>query len=453
MMITIGTIILLLALSAFFSGAETALTAASKPYMHRLELNGNHNALLVNRLHDKQGRLIGAILLGNNAVNILASALATSLSIQLYGKAGVFYATAAMTLLILMFAEITPKTYALARANRAALALAPTINIVVMALGPAAAAINATVSGALGLLGIKTGGHDLSDEMGHELRGAIDLHEGEDGAEWEERAMLRSVLDLAEVQVGEIMKHRKDVATIDAGLDADALIQEVLASPYTRLPVWKDTPDNIVGVLHAKALLREILGRNTGPLTTGPKGLDAIALDPVALTAEPWFIPEQTNLLQQLHAFRRRHEHFALVVDEYGALQGIVTLEDILEEIVGDISDEHDIVETGATRKADGSVVVDGSVTIRDLNREFEWRLPDEEAATIAGLVLHEARRIPEVHQSFRFFGFRFEILERRRQQISSIRITPPAGAAAAPAVAPAAAPAAAVDESPGNDG
>jgi len=248
------------------------------------------------------------------------------------------------------------------------------------------------------------------------LRGAIELHAGEDEqVVRHERAMLRSVLDLAEVQVSEIMTHRRNIATIDANQPQNQAIEQILASPYTRVPLWRDDPDNIVGILHAKALLRAIRGHdnNTKPI------------DLIGLASDPWFIPEQTLLLDQLESFRQRREHFAVVVDEYGSLMGIVTLEDIIEEIVGDIDDEHDVTPHEVKREHDGSFVLDGSETIRDLNREYEWGLPDEEAATLAGLILHESRRIPQVGQSFIFHDFRFDILERQRHQITSVRVTP----------------------------
>jgi len=227
------------------------------------------------------------------------------------------------------------------------------------------------------------------------------------------------VMDLMDVQVGEIMTHRKDLDTINADISVQDTINQVLESAYTRLPVWRDDADNMVGILHAKALLREV--RSHGGDTTKLDGLDI-----TTIAATPWFIPEQTPLLEQLQAFRDRHEHFALVVDEYGALQGIVTLEDILEEIVGDIADETDVPVAGVHVNADGTIAVQGDVTIRDLNRQFDWNLPDEEASTIAGLILHESRRIPEPGQIFMFFGFRFEIMRRHHHQIKAIRITPP---------------------------
>ncbi len=418
MLTTVIIITILLILSAFFSGSETALTAASRPLMHQLEQNGDNRARIVNRLYEHKERLIGAILLGNNLVNIMASALATSMLIALFGDAGVAYATIAMTLLVLIFAEILPKTYAFRNANKAARDVAPAVNILVSVLTPVTVAINFVVGAILKVFRIEYHAEDVFGSTAEELRGAIDLHAGEDKEEdvKQERAMLRSVLDLGEVQVGEIMIHRKNVTAINADLPPEKVVNEVLDSPYTRFPLWRDDPDNIVGVLHAKALLRELRTR----------GEDLSGLDVTALAADPWFIPEQTLLDDQLNAFRQRREHFSLVVDEYGSLMGVVTLEDILEEIVGEIDDEHDVSVSGVVSCADGSYLIDGGVTIRDLNRELEWKLPDEEAATVAGLVLHESRRIPEVGQQFMFHGFRFEIVRRHRHQITCIRVAPP---------------------------
>ncbi|MCH7540783.1 MAG: HlyC/CorC family transporter [Proteobacteria bacterium] len=419
LLVLIGAIAVLLVLSAFFSGSETALTAASRPRMHRLEQLGNRRAGLVNRLREHREQLIGAILLGNNLVNILASVLATSVLLGLFGKVGLAYATVVMTLLILIFAEVLPKSYAINHADRLALAVAPVLRVIVFVLAPVTHAIQIVVRGTLKLFGSELGTQLSLSAREEELRGAIELHKGSAPEIGQERAMLRSILDLADVDVGEIMTHRKNVTMIDAETPPAAIIDEAVASPYTRIPLWRHEPDNIVGVLHAKALLKEVRTHE------GRLDIDTVA-------AKPWFILESTSLLEQLQAFRRRREHFALVVDEYGALMGIVTLEDILEEIVGDIADEHDLPVAGVRTLADGSYMVDGTVTIRDLNRQFEWDLPDEAAATAAGLVLQEARRIPEAGQVFQFYGFRFEILRRKRNQITSIRITPPDGGARA---------------------
>jgi Mg2+/Co2+ transporter CorB len=260
---------------------------------------------------------------------------------------------------------------------------------------------------------------DDTDEM---LRSAIEEHASTDTADAaetrQERNMLRSILDLGEVTVVEVMTHRRQMVTIDAELPPADIVDAALASPFTRLPLWQDEPDNIVGVVHAKSLLRAVRAAK-GPLSA--RDLDQVV-------TKPWFVPDATTLLDQLQAFRDRREHFALVVDEYGSLMGLVTLEDILEEIVGDITDELDTHVPGVYAQPDGSYIVDGTVTVRDLNREFDWELPDEtDYSTVAGLVLYESRHIPEVGQTFTFFGFRFEIRKRQRNQIMTVRVTPPA--------------------------
>jgi len=411
----LGAIAVLLVFSAFFSGSETAMTAASRPRMHTLAQDGDHRAEVVNHLWHEREHLIGALLLGNNLVNILASALATSALIALFGDTGVVYATLAMTVLVLIFSEVLPKTYALQNADRTALTVAPVLRPVVAVLKPFSLMIQLVVRGTLALFGVEVRQALTAEAIEEQLRGAIELHQGEGEEERHERAMLRSILDLGDVWVEEIMVHRKDVLAIDIDEPPQKIVEEVLASPFTRLPLWQEDPDNIVGVLHAKALLRAVQA-------AGGKDLDK--LDVRAIAAAPWFIPDTTDLLSQLQAFRSRHEHFAIVVDEYGEMLGIVTLEDILEEIVGDISDEHDVEIEGVQMQRDGSLIVDGKVTLRDLNRRFEWRLPDEEASTLAGLILHETRCIPEVGQVFTFHGFRFEILGRKRNQITSISIS-----------------------------
>ncbi len=424
--ITSGIVLVLLVLSAFFSGSESALTAASRPRMHSLSKQGDRRAAVVLALRDRNERLIGGILLGNNLVNILASALATSLMLRIFGDAGVVYATLIMTGLVLVFAEVLPKTWALSHADNMALRVAPAVRLLVFLLGPITHAIYVIVRTTLKPFGVELGAELGHEEAEEELRGAIDLHERDEPETRHERQMMRSILDLDEVEVGEIMTHRRNISMIDLSDKPADIVDQVLASQFTRIPVYRGEQDNVVGVLHAKELLRE-LRRQEG---------DISKIDLAELPSEPWFIPDTTNLLDQLQAFRSRREHFALVVDEYGSLMGIVTLEDILEEIVGEIEDEHDTPVSGVRPQPDGSYIVEGTVTLRDLDREFDWDLPDEEAATIAGLVMHEARLIPEKGQIFTFHGFRFEVLRRMRNQLTSIRVTPPSVVAAAAAAA-----------------
>ncbi len=419
MVFTACFVLFLLVLSAFFSGSETALTATSRSHMHQRENDGDQRAATVNRLLDHRERLIATILLGNNLVNILASAMATSLMITMFGERGVVYATVVMTLLVLIFAEILPKTYALMHTHKMALAVAPIMRVLTVLFQPINYVIQGIVRIALTLLGASGAGAMTAQQTLSELRGAIDLHTGDAEIKEEvkhERAMLRSVLDLADVEVGEIMTHRKNLITIDANLPMTEVLAQISASPYTRIPLWQETTENIVGVLHTKSVLRAVQSAK-GELDT---------INVLSICTPPWFVPETTNLLDQLNAFRDRREHFAIVVDEYGDVQGTVTLEDILEEIVGDIVDETDVSVAGVLAERNGTYLVEGSVTLRDLNREFEWSLPDEEASTIAGLVMAESRSIPTPGQVFIFHGFRFEILRRQRNQIIQLRVTPP---------------------------
>jgi len=417
--ISAAIVFVLLLLSGFFSGSETAMSAASRARLHGWEKEGNKRAGLVNRIREKKERLIGALLLGNNLVNICASALATSVLIGIFGEAGVVYATLAMTLLVLIFSEVLPKTYALHNADKMAVAIAPLINVVVIVFAPVAGAVNWIVRMTLKLFGTDLSLVSKSNHM-EVLRGVIELHGGDDNdasEAQEQRAMLRSILDLQDVDVEEVMTHRKYVAMIDANDPIEKIIDDVLNSPYTRLPVFKDDTDNIIGVLHAKALLRD--------MRIEADGHTKLTIDELAAT--PWFVPESTTLVDQLQEFRNRREHFAVVVDEYGSFMGIITLEDILEEIVGEIDDEHDETVTGVKKLKSGAYMIDGDVTIRDLKREFEWNLPDDEDySTLAGLIIHEAQTIPDKGQSFIFYDFQFDIAKRHRNQLLKIKVKPP---------------------------
>jgi Mg2+/Co2+ transporter CorB len=412
-------------LSAFFAGSETALTASSRASMHRLEKQGNRRAALVNRLIDARGRLIGALLLGNNAVNIAASALATGVLLNWFGEIGVVYATVVMTILIVIFAEVLPKTAAFNAPDRLALWVARPIDWTVRLLAPVLIGIEWLVKRMLRLLGMNVGESESILLPHEELRGAVDLLHREGGVERLDRDMLSGLLDLRDLTVSDVMVHRTEMITVCADDPPEQAVNAVLQSEVTRVPLWKGKPENIVGILHAKDLLRAI------QVADG----DLAKVDIAAIARPPWFVPEIRPLSEQLKAFRRRKTPFALVVDEYGEVMGLVTLEDILEEIVGDITDEHDVAVPGVRPQPDGSVNVDGGVPIRDLNRAMEWSLPDDEATTVAGLVIHEARSIPEPGQTFTFHGFRFRVLRRDRNRITALRITPlarrPAGKAA----------------------
>ncbi|MEZ5892844.1 MAG: HlyC/CorC family transporter [Parvularculaceae bacterium] len=417
LLVPIGTIVFLLLLSAFFSCSETALTATSKARMHKLESDGDAKARQVNELIRNRERLIGAILLGNNLVNILASVIAASVFSHLFGASIVAtgLATATMTVLVLVFAEVSPKTLAITRPDAVAMFVAPIMRLVVFLLAPITWLVQQIVRGVFHIFGVDISKDSAVLSAEEELRGAIDYHHSEGRVDKEARDLIRGALDLNEIRTEEIMIHRKSIEMLDIDMPKDALIRQALKSAHTRLPLYRENPDNIVGILHAKDLLRALWDAEG----------NAESIDFAALAREPYFAPETTTLQEQLDAFKLKQEHFALIVDEYGALMGLVTLEDILEEIVGEIEDEYDSPVQGVRPQGDGSLNVDGDVTIRDLNRAMDWNLPDEEAVTVAGLVIHEAQCIPDVGQTFAFHGFRFKILRRRRNQITALKITP----------------------------
>jgi Mg2+/Co2+ transporter CorB len=411
--LSFGILVFCLLASAFFAASETALTGSSRASMLRLEKQGSRRAASVNRLLAVRDRMIGALLLGNNIANIGASALATGVFTTWFGEVGVLYATAVMTVLVVIVAEVLPKTIAINSPDRIALAVARPMQVVVGALGPLLNLIEEIVRLLTRLFGISTAANHPILSPTERLRGAVDLIHHEGGVEKHDRDMLGGLLDLRELAVSDVMIHRTEMVMVNADLASDEIIREVLATEFTRIPLWREKPENIVGVLHAKDLLRAMRAADG----------DMSQIDVKKIMLPPWFVPELRPLSEQLKAFRRRKTHFALVVDEYGEVEGLVTLEDILEEIVGDISDEHDITVAGVRAQPDGSVVVDGSVPIRDLNRAMDWNLPVEEATTVAGLVIHEARSIPERGQSFTFHGFRFSVLRRERNRITALRI------------------------------
>lgn len=407
-------IIILLMISAFFSGSETALTAASRARMHALEKDGDKRARTVNKLLANRENFIGAILLGNNVVNILASVLATSMFTALFGHGGLALAlaTAVMTVLVLIFSEVMPKTYAIMRPDSVALNVARPISLVVKSASWIIRVIQMIVNGVLRLAGVGAAVNPLSAE--DEIRGAIDLHAAEGGVGKDDHLRLVGALDLKDLTVEDVMIHRKNIYMLDADLEPRQLIMKALSSPHTRLPLYRGEKEEIIGILHAKDLLRAAL----------PLGGDVSKLDLDSILRKPWFVPETTPVQEQLNQFLSRGQHFALVIDEYGELQGLITLEDILEEIVGAIHDEHDVQVQGVRPQPDGSVNVDGWVPIRDLNRATGWDLPDEEAVTVAGLVIHEAQTIPEPGQSFVFHGYRFNVLRRQRNQVTGVNVS-----------------------------
>ena len=421
--ITAGAIILLLVMSAFFSGSETALTAASRGKLRAQADKGSPGAERALNITEDNERLIGSVLLGNNLVNILATSLATALFTGLFGESGVALATLVMTLLVLIFAEVLPKTYAITNAETAASRVSSVIQVVILVFSPIVSAVRALVRVMLKLCGVETDPDTQILSVHEEIAGALALGHQEGVVEKEQRDRLLGALDLAERDVEEIMLHRSEIEMINVEDSPEAILSQCLTSSYTRLPVYRDEPENIVGVVHAKDLLRAV-----DKLVRGPDAVagDLETFDIMNVVREPYFVPETTALDDQMRQFLRQHTHFALVVDEYGALQGLITLEDILEEIVGEITDEFDTDdEPDLSPQEDGSFLIDGAMTIRDLNRLADWSLPDEVANTVAGLVIHEAQTIPDKGQVFSFHGFRFEVIEKQANRLTQLKLRP----------------------------
>lgn len=411
--ITIAIVFVLIGLNAFFSLAETALTAASRAKMANLEKEGDAKAARVNKLLEERAEMIGVILLGSNLVTIGASAIATAILSQQYGAAGAALSTAILTPLLLIFGEVLPKSMAINGADDIAREVAWPVQIMIRVLAPVMFLLTGTVAFLMRIMGIK-GEIYTTEQALAEIRGSFELGRQSGHLEKSDHDRLGGILDLKELDVSDIMVHRKSMKTLDIANPPREIINQILASSHSRIPVYEGDQENIIGVLHTKDLLKALVDNNG----------DFDTIDIANIMKSPWFVPDTATLKEQLEAFLKQRNHFALVVDEYGVLQGLVTLEDVLEEIVGEIVDEHDIAKQGIRPQHDGSINVDGWVPIRDVNRHMDWELPDDDAVTVAGLVIHEAQTIPSPGQSFSFHGFRFLVLRKARNQILALRIT-----------------------------
>jgi len=330
-----------------------------------------------------------------------------------------------VTVLVLVFAEVLPKTVAIINPVPVAIRVGPAIRVLILLFSPIVTTVRAFVRLLLRLFGLHPDPDTRILALRAEIVGAISFGHSEGAVEKEDRDRLLGALDLAERTVDEIMHHRSEIDMIDLDLEPDDLVTKALASSHSRLPVYRDSEENILGIIHTKDLLREVDRLSRVNVAKGQPLLTGLDVQRVAM--KPYFVPDTTTLDEQMREFLKRRTHIALVVDEYGTLQGLLTLEDILEEIVGEINDEHDVVskDTGLKRSEDGSVLVEGAMTIRDLNRAMDWNLPDEEANTVAGLVIHEAQSIPAAGQVFSFHGFRFEVAQRRENRLTRIKVRP----------------------------
>lgn len=405
-------IIIMMGISALLAATETAITASSPGKIQKLKIEGNKRATLVLEVLKKKEKVIGTLLIGNSLINTICTTIATSLFISFLGHSGTIVASAVMAFIIIVFGEVVPKAIAVAKAEQLALFMAPTIIVFLKILKP----INATLDYIIKIFCFIFRINLKSQISGtEEVRGVIEHYHQEGNVYKSDRNMLGGILDIRNMVVSEIMTHRSNIIAINIDLPNEVIVKNALAlSSNTRVPLWQDNRDNIIGILHLKDLLRALYDNNN----------DAKKINIKELVTPPWFIPENALVVHQLHAFRERNNHFACVVDEYGDLQGIITLEDILEEIVGPITDEHDRHNNEIIKQSDSEFIINGTTTIRDINRELDWNLPDNNANTIAGLIIHKIARIPSQGEVIEIFNLTIVINRKIANKIESVKIT-----------------------------
>ncbi|WP_253308068.1 MULTISPECIES: HlyC/CorC family transporter [unclassified Rickettsia] len=405
-------IIIMMGISALLAATETAITASSPGKIQKLKIEGNKRATLVLEVLKKKEKVIGTLLIGNSLINTVCTTIATSLFISLLGHSGTIVASAVMAFIIIVFGEVVPKAIAVAKAEQLALFMAPTIIVFLKILKPINAALDYIIKIFCFIFRINLKSQISGTE---EVRGVIEHYHQEGNVYKSDRNMLGGILDIRNMVVSEIMTHRSNIIAINIDLPNEVIVKNALAlSSNTRVPLWQDNRDNIIGILHLKDLLRALYDNNN----------DAKKINIKELVTPPWFIPENALVVHQLHAFRERNNHFACVVDEYGDLQGIITLEDILEEIVGPITDEHDRHNNEIIKQSDSEFIINGTTTIRDINRELDWNLPDNNANTIAGLIIHKIARIPSQGEVIEIFNLTIVINRKIANKIESVKIT-----------------------------
>ena len=400
----IFTIVILVILSGFFSSSETALTSISESLLQKKVTEGDKKAYNTQILLKKKEMAISAILLGNNLVNILSSALATNILVKFFGTIGILYSTVSMTSIIFIFAEVLPKIYAIRKPDKLLIFYTPYLKSVIWFLSPVNHFVNIAIKYLVKNKNIESKSLGLD-----RIRGAILLADKEGRMIKDNKFMLESILDLNEREISQVMIHRKDIFSISKKENKALLLDTINKTPFSRIPIWDKNPENIIGVVLVKDLLRMLIK------------IKNINLEKIM--QRPWFIPETTSLSSQLNAFREKQQQLAFVVDEYGVLQGLVTLEDILEEIVGQIEDEHDSPSIKHQSDNKGNIHVNGDVTIRDLNRLHNLKFPEEEASTIAGLVINLAKRIPEKGEHFFIKNYLLTITSRTKTRVTKVQI------------------------------
>ncbi|MAM69521.1 MAG: magnesium/cobalt efflux protein [Gammaproteobacteria bacterium] len=404
-------LLLLIIISGYFSSSETAMMALNRYRLRHMVKQNHKGAMRASKLLEKPDRLIGIILIGNNFVNIFASAIATVIALQLFGEAGILIATVLLTMVILIFSEVTPKTIAAVHPEKLAFPFSIPLLFLLRIFYPLVWTVNAVSNSLVRLLGF-----DMDDEDSHHLSTEelkTIVYESATHIPTRHQNMLVNILDLEKVSVSDIMVPRSEVTGINIEDDINSIMQTITSSHHTRLPVYKGNLDNVVGILHMRKAAQLIK-------------MDEVTRDHVLqLTLDSYFVPETTSLQTQLINFQKRKRRIAVVVDEYGDVQGIVTLEDILEEIVGNFTTNLAEDTDDIHPQKDGSFVIDGSANIREINRALDWDLPTDGSKTLNGLLTDILESIPENSVAIQLPYYRAEVLQVKDNMIKNVRIWP----------------------------
>lgn len=407
----VGLLVFLVLASAFFSASETSMMAINRYRLRHLAAKKHPGAQRVSRLLERPDKLIGLILLGNNFVNILASSIGTVIAVELMGEAGIVVAAGLLTVIILVFGEVTPKTVAALYPEKIAFSSSLLINLLLILFYPLVWILNGITNGLLRLLGYTVQEGNNQHLHPEELRTIV--HEAGSIISKRHQQMLLGILDLEKVTVEDIMIPRNEIMGIDLDAPLDVIIEQLSTSQHTRLPLYRDNIDNVIGMLHLRHVVHLMQKEE----------FNKMALEEIS--RENYFVPEGTPLHTQLLNFQRHRRRIGLVVNEYGDIQGLVTLEDILEEIVGEFTSNPDALSPDIHPQEDGSLLVDASITIRELNRVMQWHLPTEGPKTLNGLILEYLETIPEAGISLRLEGYPIEIIQATNNAVKTVRIYP----------------------------
>lgn len=405
-------------LGAIFSASESAILSVSQAKIYKLKCEGNANAAIVQKLYKDKENVLGAILFGNNLSTIASSALAADLSIELFGDGGwpLIVSTIIMTLITVLYCELLPKTYAVKNAESLSLLIARPLLVFTSVCSPMIRVAKKILYYSAKIIPAKNSADQIQISALDTIKSTIDIHYQEGEVITDYKKMLGGVIDLEEIIVEEVMVHRNNIYSLNVDMSVVDILKGVTESKFSRIPVWQNEEDNIIGFLHVKDISK---------LCVRVQDIEKIThLDLHNLVRAPWFIPNMTNLRNQMMLFRQRHEHFAFVVNEYGELEGLLTLEDIMEEIVGDIEDEHDSSSiVHIEKESNNSVIVTAEVTIRDLNREMEWDIDDDEANTIGGLLFHLAMGVPKKNSEFTSGNYTLKLLHKKQNTLLKIKV------------------------------